>query len=806
MRRTLVFLRLVAIFAAVSIHVSCMPTAPGVDLDLSGQQVRLTFLQTSDIHSRLLPYDFSPLKTDTDLGLIPEMGPFGGATRMASILKQQRAKSERAMHIDTGDSFQGAPIFNVNLGEVEYKFLSLVGLNAAALGNHEFDAGAANFTKQARDNAKFPVMAANYVWEDPSQDNSNGTAFYTSPYTIQNIGGLRVGVIGMGNISSLASLVERGNSIQAIPLEQNEVARNYVDLIRPTVDVIVITSHQGLTEDQELVEGYQAYYQWKVAEPFVNRASGPKWQVLEWFGPEGDPASVVSVQIPGVEGIDVLLGGHLHIVLNPPQLLTDPSGRKVILSHGGAFSKYVIRLDTVIQMPKAGESKAEGGEVISHDFKVLPIDALWCSPGLHDYYKSQFWNPGDFPKDAKVQQGIKDCTAQEDLATAQLLSPYISALDYKLNLTSTFAYAPANIERRNNSTGGDSPLGNITADSMRRRQGVEAEVGLTNTLGIRDNLYAGLLNQEDMFNVFPFENTINIMFLSGREMQELFDFVTEKSAGRGCAAQAQISGARFTMDCAQSQLNALLLACNPANGVADCPNDDRTGRAPWQCIADTTLTQGGRCFAHDGTNITITGKPLVETETYRIAVNDYIARGGSGFLVLKRNTTRIETGIPLRDSLIGYMQNFCTCDELLANNVDTLGNVVGKLNQPCGTRDPAKDSHWIVDPLSMAQCAAAADFHTQLNATVAGSTCSCQQIFRREPACGTAAQLDTAVQSCLTTLPAGPPLGRCGCRDALGGSIVCGNVTRQTRNFCENPTALPIAIGTEDGRIARRVK
>jgi 5'-nucleotidase/UDP-sugar diphosphatase len=38
-----------------------------------------------------------------------------------------------------------------------------------------------------------------------------------------------------------------------------------------------------------------------------------------------------------------------------------------------------------------------------------------------------------------------------------------------------------------------------------------------------------------MFNVFPFENTINVMFLSGREMQELFDFITERSTGRGCA-------------------------------------------------------------------------------------------------------------------------------------------------------------------------------------------------------------------------------------------------------------------------------
>ena len=154
-------------------------------------------------------------------------------------------------------------------------------------------------------------------------------------------------------------------------------------------------------------------------------------------------------------------------------------------------------------------------------------------------------------------------------------------LDFKLSLTSLFAYAPRDIARRNNSTGGDSPLGNVAADSMRKRRRVDAEVAVTNSLGIRDNIYAGPLTQEALFNVFPFENTINIMYLSGVEMEEMFDFISERSAGRGCVSQAQVSGCRFTMDCAQVQLNALRLSCTKAS---DCPKDDRTGRAPWQCI------------------------------------------------------------------------------------------------------------------------------------------------------------------------------------------------------------------------------
>ncbi len=810
--RGLALARVAAVLAAASMHVSCFPLVSGGDVDLAGQQVRLTLLHTSDLHSRLLPYDFNPLRTDVDLGLIPEAGPFGGATRMGSLIKRERARADRVIHLDSGDSFQGAPVFNVNLGEAEYRFLSLMQLDAAVIGNHEFDAGAANFTRQARDAARFPVLAANYVWEDWSQADSNQTALYTAPYTVKNVGGLRVAIVGLGNIGSLNSIVEQGNSLQAIPVEQNEAARQYVELLRPTVDLVLVVSHAGLTEDQDLIEGYEAFYEYGVAKSLITRALLP-WQVLEWFGPEGDPKSVVRVRIPGVQGIDAILGGHLHIVLNPPQLLTDPDGRKVILSHGGAFSKYLNRLDVVMQLPKrdaSAEAIANGGEILSHDFRIFPIDSVWCDDSMRDYYRSRFWNPGQFRADARVQQAVQQCAEQEDRNTTQLLMPYISGLDFKLNLTSIFAYAPQDIARRNNSTGGDSPLGNMTADSMRQRRGVEAEVALTNSLGIRDNLYAGPLTTEAMFNVFPFENTINIMFLSGREMQELFDFVTTRSAERGCTSQAQLSGARFTMDCAQAQLNNVRIPCTPGNvdgdgRPLDCPMDDRTDRAPWECLTDpTVLGKGGRCWAHAGTNITINGQKLNLDETYRVAANDYIARGGSGFLVLKRNTTRIETGIPLRDSLIGFMQNFCNCDDIIAGKLDEFGNVVGKDGKLCGNRDPREPSRWVVEEQVQAYCRAANDFRAKLLEVPAGASCHCADVFRRAPACGPFVDVD--VQACLEKLPAGPALGRCGCRDALAGKPECGNLPTATRNFCENPTSMPVASGLEDGRIARRIK
>ncbi len=49
-------------------------------------------------------------------------------------------------------------------------------------------------------------------------------------------------------------------------------------------------------------------------------------------------------------------------------------------------------------------------------------------------------------------------------------------------------------------------------------------------------------------------------------------------------------------------------------------------------------------------------RPLNPFAEYRVAVTDYIANGGSGFAVLKRNTTKFNTGISLRDALVDYIR------------------------------------------------------------------------------------------------------------------------------------------------------
>ncbi len=706
---------------------------------LDGQDIRLTILHTADIHSRLLPYDLQPLTTDVNLGLSPDAPPYGGIGRLAALIARERKRTPRAIHVDSGDCFQGAPIFNGHLGEVEIKWLSLIGADAVVVGNHEFDAGAWNLYRQVAAHATYPLLAANYDWRDPAESPTvPPLREVTEPYTIVNADGLKVAIIGMANISSLNSIVAEGNSTGAVALEQNEVLRQWVGFLHPQVDLIVVVSHLGLHEDIELVTGYETVAKMDVGMRFATREYDA-WELRE---DHGDGTGTFFV--PGVRGLDVIMGGHLHVVLNPPQIVVDRDGREVVLSHSGAFAKYLGRLDLVLHQDP--DRPAFGWEVKMHTYKAFPIDGMWCIDptqrpqprfGERDQYLAQ------------VRNVVDQCRGREHTETMKLLEPYVLSLNQSLDLPRIFAYAPRTIQRRNSSTGGDAPLGNITADAMRRRRRVSAEIGITNTLGIRDALYAGPINIESMFNVFPFENTLTVMYLSGTEIQEVLDFVTYRSAGRGCQSQAQVAGLRFVMDCGQVLANEHRYPCN---APSDCPNYDPTDQdgIAWSC-------REGECWAHPAKDILVNGEPLDPNFFYKVATNNYIAGGGSGFTMLKRNTTQFDTGVAMRDALIDFFQNYCTCRELLSETTTMDDGSLRCNGLP-------------TDEIALRACETIRDDPDSASA----GKCSCGEVAQAEAA-------------------------------GVSETPECGYITDAMRAFCADPMDVPIIVGIEDGRIVRRI-
>jgi len=594
----------IALLTVGALSVACQ--AEGLDVSYPGQDLRMTFLHTTDSHSKVLPFKFVPNVWDERLGILPcpgddqlsscqeclgyqvddfaenpptpdalkcadclqfaeaegvcpgcdpdafdqedcydclievrqskrcENWTYGGAARVGWVINEERKKALRSAYVDTGDYFQGAPIYNLFTGEAEVRALSAMGCEASVIGNHEFDNGVTKLADMLYRFAEFPVLNANYMWESADAAGSNQLSQLVNPYFIRDYNGLKVGYIGLGNVHSLNSLGDADNSLGVRALETKQALDTYIPMIEHQVDLVVLLSHLGLSGDIEAAKT--------------------------------------------VRGIDIIFGGHDHIILNPPLEVINPDGETTVVVHSGVNYKAVGRLDVVVR----------DRNILSHHYTVIPVQS------------------GD------EDSGIPP--VGEDPAVANVLYDYEFELNRAQNLTREIGVAKTDYPR---AAPGDSPLGNLVTDAMRARRGVETDFALTNSLGIRADLPKGPIAVGKIYEIFPFENSIMTMYMSGPELQRLFDYAAGRTAAYGCKTQIQISGAQAVLDCTRGRTKYLAI-----NGI--------------EVIRDYALVQ-----------------PYI---AFSMATNDYIGNGGSGFDVLEQNTTKSNTSLSLRDVVIDFIE------------------------------------------------------------------------------------------------------------------------------------------------------
>ncbi|MGI5828827.1 MAG: bifunctional metallophosphatase/5'-nucleotidase [Bradymonadia bacterium] len=560
--------------------------------------LRLTVIHTGDIHSRIFPYDMDLMATDERLGMVQSHEPFGGFAQAATVIKKIRGHAQHSLHVDSGDVFQGAPVFNEFHGEPEIEMFNLIGLDAFIIGNHEFDDGPLNlYDKLSK--AHFSCLAANYNWRGTQGLDIEPLKNAAQPYAIIDAQGVKVAVIGMANFSSMSSIRYGDSGLGITVLENIQVVQSYIDLLKNDVNIITMVTHLGLGEDEDVIRK--------------------------------------------TTGLDVVFGGHLHIVLNPPKNIPDetkdPDGklamRMVPLVHSGAFMKYIGHFDGVFY---PHEKQPWNLELASHDYKAIPIDS----------------------------------TIQPDASVVHLLSPYEVELARRIDLRKVVGYAPQTL-RRFGTGGNDSPLGNFLADNMMVRARVEADFSATNSLGIRTDIHRGPVTNDMLYNVFPFPNDVTSMTLSGNEVQILLDYNTYRSSNRGCQSQLQVAGIRYTLDChiAQKTVNDLL----DKGYLFEFQYRDPTIKFARNIkfVRGTCKTDADCHYSEEGISRCETIKDSMKGEYkaciedlqpqwfYRFATNNYMARGGSGFTTLKYNTTQKDTDVSLRDITIEGIEKQPNC-------------------------------------------------------------------------------------------------------------------------------------------------
>ena len=108
-----------------------------------------------------------------------------------------------------------------------------------------------------------------------------------------------------------------------------------------------------------------------------------------------------------------------------------------------------------------------------------------------------------------------------------MIDVYSATVTEKMN--EVIGYCPQAIRKGNP----ESPLGNLTADGLiwmaKEKYGVDADVSLYNSGGIRAELSKGNLTLGDIYAVYPFDNVLTLLDMKGSDLKSLFEHVA--SAG-----------------------------------------------------------------------------------------------------------------------------------------------------------------------------------------------------------------------------------------------------------------------------------
>lgn len=272
--------------------------------------------------------------------------PAGGAAYLAAHVKKLRAAQPNTMVVSAGDIIGASPfVSNLFRDEPAILVMNSLGLDFNGVGNHEFDRGLAELVRLSVPGcslgdcdggamfagAKFAFLAANV-----NNDQTNMTVF--APYAVKEIGGVKVGVIGLTLEATPSVTVEtaiRGLSFK----DEIETVNALVPRLKAeNVSAIVVLVHQGGFQD---------------ATGTVDTCKGMTGEILPIV--QGlDPA------------VDVIVSAHTHAAYD---CMID--GR--LLTSASSFGRVLTKIDLTIDPgAKRVTAKSAKNVVVSRDVAPDP--------------------------------------------------------------------------------------------------------------------------------------------------------------------------------------------------------------------------------------------------------------------------------------------------------------------------------------------------------------------------------------------------------------------------------------------------
>ncbi len=260
--------------------------------------VNITVFHINDTHAHAWPF------ADSTGNMI------GGFSTIATMIDAERKVNPNVLFLHAGDINTGVPESDLVDAAADILSLNRMKLDAAAVGNHEFDKSRDVLRKQISW-AKFDFLSAN-IYKD-------GEPFFT-PYIIKEVGGVKVAIVGF--TTEHTKILENVHSEDLEFKNVVEVARQIIPEIRKQADVVIALTHLGVGQ------GYSDLY------------------------------TTADQLAQNVEGIDLIIDGHSHTNMTSPMVVNG-----VPIVQAFEWGKVLGRADIEV----------ENGKVVKIDWQAIPV-------------------------------------------------------------------------------------------------------------------------------------------------------------------------------------------------------------------------------------------------------------------------------------------------------------------------------------------------------------------------------------------------------------------------------------------------
>ncbi|NBD01612.1 bifunctional UDP-sugar hydrolase/5'-nucleotidase [Atlantibacter hermannii] len=430
---------------------------------------KITILHTNDHHGHFWRNEYG------------EYGLAAQKTLVDSIRQQVAEQGGSVLLLSGGDINTGVPESDLQDAEPDFRGMNLIGYDAMAVGNHEFD-NPLTVLRQQEKWAKFPFLSANIY------QKSTGERLF-KPWALFKRQDLNIAVIGL----TTDDTAKIGNPEFFTDIEFRkpaEEAKLVIQELQQTEkpDVIIATTHMGHYDNGD--HGSNAPGDVEMAR------SLPKGALAMIVG--GHSQDPVCMAAENKKQRDYVPG--------TPCAPDRQNGIWIVQAH--EWGKYVGRADFEFR----------NGEMKLVNYQLIPVNLK----------KKVTWDNG------KSERILYTPEIAENQKMLSLLSPFQSKGKAQLEV---------NIGNVNGHLEGDrskvrfvqTNLGHLILAAQMAR--TEADFAVMSGGGIRDSIEAGDITYKDVLKVQPFGNTLVYIDMPGKAVVDYLTAVAQKKPDSGAYPQ-----------------------------------------------------------------------------------------------------------------------------------------------------------------------------------------------------------------------------------------------------------------------------